>query len=279
MITIKQIESPVVVTDGVTDVNLYAGQTYTCEVPVVNEWFEMEIDTRISGDSPSDSFQIPTRYGNILIEWGDGVVEYISQINQTTDPRLLHQYATEGIYNIKIKGDVQWRTTSIGERNKIIGISNFGTLIFRDVSNWFWDCNNLVLTATDSPNSAIDNLSSVFFGCQNLTNMPNFNGCYIKSMTSTFEGVVIGNLGSYDLRNCLGMTNFARYSAWSTDNYNASLMGFLRMQAGDTAPPTGWILRSNVPFHGGSAIATGDGLVARNYLINVLNWTITDSTP
>ena len=34
MITIKQIESPAVVTDGVTDVNLYAGQTYTCEVPV-----------------------------------------------------------------------------------------------------------------------------------------------------------------------------------------------------------------------------------------------------
>jgi len=33
MITIKQIESPAVVTDGVTNVNLYAGQTYTCEVP------------------------------------------------------------------------------------------------------------------------------------------------------------------------------------------------------------------------------------------------------
>ena len=51
------------------------------------------------------------------------------------------------------------------------------------------------------------------------------------------------------------------------------------MQSGDTTPPTGWVLKSNVPLHSGNAVATGDGLVARNYLINVLNWTITDSTP
>ena len=54
MITIKQIESPAVVTDGATTTNLYAGQTYTCEVPVT--------PSGIAYDYPQPTKQIISYY-------------------------------------------------------------------------------------------------------------------------------------------------------------------------------------------------------------------------
>ena len=279
MITIKQIESPVVVTDGSTDVNLYAGQTYTCEVPVVNDWFEMEIDTLISASSPSDSFILPFNAGDLTVDWeSNGVLDYITDITGLTDSRLSHTYSTTGLKIIRIKGNGTI-TSSAVDKNKITSVKNCGSFVFTDVN--FFGYSNLVWDATD-PITTIDySFSNAFRSAPNLTNFPNLSKCLIASFRGVADGSQFdSNIGYLDLRSCTDMLNFARnVTTWSTANYNASLMGFLRMQAGDTAPPTGWVLKSNVPFHAGNAVATGDGLIARSILINTFNWTITDSTP
>ena len=279
MITIKQIESPVVVTDGVTDVNLYAGQTYTCEVPEVNEWFEMEIDTRISGTSPSDSFQLKMDSGNIILDKGDSSpIEYHSDI-VTNDPRLLFQYAVLGVYTIRMKGWGRMSNGAVADADKITRITNFGKFNFKDGNSFLYKCSNVIIEATDE--LRIETFRNLCRNAFSIVKAPIINNPSITNYSLAFSFTKLNdNLGYLDIRSATTMASFALgVTTWSTPNYNASLMGFLRMQSGDTAPPTGWILKSNVSFHGGSSIATGDGLIARNYLINTFNWTITDSTP
>ena len=75
------------------------------------------------------------------------------------------------------------------------------------------------------------------------------------------------------------MTSFAfGVTTWTQANYEATWAGWFRMVTGDVAPPTGWVLKSNVPFHGGNSTVSIGSLAAaaRSYAINTLGWTVTD---
>ena len=272
MITIKQIESPAVVTDGGVDTNLYAGQTYTCGVPEVNEWLTMTIDTRITSKTPSDTMEF--RFVSInprTFDWGDG-----SDLDYNSDLLSTHTYATGGIYTVKIKGSGQMDMFT-SDNLKIIGVSNMGDFYHTVLSQTWWDGANIVWTATDTIRGS-GNIGTAFYLNISLVTPPKFS--YITVFSTAFAYTSLNDdLGYMDLRLCSVMTSFAQgVTTWSQANYSATLMGWLRWDSITHAPAIGWVLKSNVTFHGGnSTVAIGsEAALARTYLISTLGWIITD---
>ena len=143
---------------------------------------------------------------DFYVDWGDGTRDNITTYNQA---EVTHQYSNTGIYEVRIYGGITgWQFNNVGDKEKIIEISNWGPLsvIDRDI---FDGCSNLELTTTD----ALD-LSNV------ITLRESFQNC---SSIGTQ-----GNIGSWDvsnisrIRNCFnGCSNFDQ----DLSNWDVSSIG------------------------------------------------------
>ncbi len=192
---------------------------------------------------------------NATVDWGDGVVELLSNANKQ------HTYSLAGDYNVVIDGQVEGFNfnlplpTSPDPRTQIIEVTNWGTNLRFEVSTtvialggYFKDCVNLDITATDVPNLDYTyNLNGMFSGCASLvwnssvnnldvssiTNTPNmFRGCVlfnqdldqwnmsnVNNLVSMFKGASSfnGNISTWDVSNVGDMSNmFAQ--AYSFNN-------------------------------------------------------------
>ena len=280
MITIKQIQNNATVTDGTDTVTLGAGDNYTCSPPVINEWMELVIDTTISGGTPSDSFSLSAK-GNGLIDWGDGTIKPFDGTTTNIDSTNTHQYSVGGVYTVKYKG---WLTMANGLASdgvKIIEFKNCGAeTSFDTVGNMFYYCINMTVTAKDVVNTLSNTALRMFSYCLLLVEPPKVMTYFMNSVQEMFlRASLNSDLGYMDLRQCNNFTNFAiNVTTWSTENYGKTLMGWLRWDSTTHAPQVGWDLKPNQNFHGGNStlIAGSEAALARDYLINNLNWTITD---
>ena len=65
---------------------------------------------------------------NFKVYWGDGTTDIITSYNQA---ETLHQYASTGIYEIRIGGEIiNWSLNNGGDDDKILNISSWGPLVF-----------------------------------------------------------------------------------------------------------------------------------------------------
>jgi surface protein len=98
-----------------------------------------------------------------------------------------------------------------------------------------------------------------------------WNVSKVTSMQTMFLDASAFNqpIGSWNVSNVTNMTNMFLNSKLSTENYDATLIGWASKGV------NGGVLKSDVIFNGGSSNYC-NGLAARNYLINTYKWVITD---
>ena len=260
------------------------GESYTCTPPVepvVNEWWEMEIDTRISGATSNTEMYFRFRNGSLTIDKGDGTDLIYVDDAQSSNPLLTLQYATAGIYTVRIKGNGFLQMQNTLDANKITNLKNCGDFMHTDNSLMFLSCVNMVVTATDQMNNCRGaGFTNMFNNCNSLESLPKLNTSIATSLLSLIKTTAFNqDIGCFDLRRCTVMTTFAdSVTTWSQANYSATLLGWLRWDNTTHLPAVGWVLKSNVSFHGGSStVAIGsEAALARTYFIDVLNWSFTD---
>jgi len=154
---------------GVSQISVAAYRGGGGGVPVnpdlISTW-----DTTQAG-SASDTVVLPLLSGGTYsgtINWGDGSTSALSYANRT------HVYASGGVKTITISGTIGgWQFNNAGDRNKILNVSNWGTLDIT-TSSAFWGCSNLDVSATDAPIITTTNLRKTFANCTSMTN-PNLN--------------------------------------------------------------------------------------------------------
>jgi hypothetical protein len=151
----------------------------------ISQW-----DTTQPG-SASDTVILPITAGP-TIDWGDGTIN-----NANT-----HSYSTPGIYTITSSDPISdFRFNDLGDKEKLIDISNFGSLEI-SAPDMFRGCVNLVLTAVDIPSITTNDLSGTFYGA------------------TSFDGILHG----WDISNIVDMTDmFGGGSGMSTESYDAAL--------------------------------------------------------
>lgn len=220
------------------------------------------------------------------IDFGDSTV----QSNVTGS--ISHSYSQPGTYTVSITGDFP-RIYFFGSsfNNKILSVEQWGDIQWQSMERAFYNCQNLVVNATDAPDlSQVSDLSSMFAYC-NSFNQPinHWDVSIITNMSGMFYSVGTFNqpLNNWDVSNVTNFSNMFTYaSSFNQDITNwqintGNLSAFLNNSGFDVNNYDNFLTHL-AALSIADGYLGGDGLVycnhvARDYLINVLGWNIYDN--
>ena len=159
--------------------------------------FSINTSNLTNGSTTASQFKLPlTSSGtyDLVVDWGDNTTDTITTYNQS---EVTHTYATAGSYNIKCTPNnstlIDILFNAGGDRNKIIDISQWGSVEFKS-GGVFFGCNYLDVSATDAPqfNKANGAYGNMFRECFNfngavnhwdLTGATELNNFFFKCFT------------------------------------------------------------------------------------------------
>ncbi len=153
--------------------------------PFITTW-----KTDNTGTSNSTSITIPTTGTgyNYDVDWNnDGMFDEFGLTGSVT-----HNYGTAGTYTVAIRGNfpsIQFFDS--GDKLKLLSIDQWGSIAWTSMNNAFRGCENMVLNATDVPNtSAVTDMSFMFAGCTSFNQaLPEgFNTSLVTNMGGMFQG-------------------------------------------------------------------------------------------
>ena len=177
---------------------------FTSQAQFITEW---------QTATANESITIPTKGGgyNYTVDWGDGSAISTGQAGDAT-----HTYAAAGNYSVSITGTFP-RIYFVGDvsATNLIAISQWGTNAWTSMNYAFDDCQNLNITATDTPVlSGVTDLSYMFSGCIKLnptgaagTALNNWHTEGIISMAGMFYDAEAfnQNIGNWNTANVTNM--------------------------------------------------------------------------
>lgn len=175
-------------------------------MPFITTW-----KTDNAGTSCTSCITIPTNSStytyNYDIDWeNDGVFDDLGVTGDIT-----HDYGVAGTYQVAIRGDFPHiYFNSLGDRQKILSIDQWGEIKWKSMENSFSYCINMNEFATDTPDlSNAYSVRSMFAGCQNLTGYINdWNVSTIEDFYGAFSSCYNFNnsLNNWDVSNAMDMT-------------------------------------------------------------------------
>ena len=208
--------------------------------------FIIEVDTSRAG-SASDQFQFTGALGDydVVAKQNDIVVAIFNDLSGEQTITL----PSSGIYVLEVKskevnGFNRINFAQTGDRLKITDIKQWGTIVWTSFRTAYWNCNNMLITATDIPNLSL--VTNMFFA---------------------FRGVTIGNpnLRDWNVSNVTAMDRIFQGSNISVENLTACYENWSQLN-----------LQQNVEFSTGTTKYNSSGQTGRDILVNTYNWTITD---
>lgn len=154
------------------------------------------------------------------VDFGDG-----SPINvtSTTNTNVSHTYETAGFVEIKISGILKtWSFNNSIASDNIIEVSKWGCMDFTNTTHQFYGCNNLEITATDSPKiDANTSLEKCFMDCSKITGgVKNWDVKNVVSFKETFKNCTLFNedISSWETSSAITMESmFANATRFNVD--------------------------------------------------------------
>ena len=176
------------------------------------------------------------------VDWGDS-----SEDTGVTTADKTHTYASTGTYEVKITGQfagLNMARGSSADKLKLVEFSNWGTTQINGLYQMFYNCTNMVYTATDAPD---------------LTNLTATNGTQIRQAFTANASVT------------MDLSNWTNISNLTTSMYYT----FGNMSNLETLNFTGWDL-SNVTSMQSAFYATGKASTGCTFTLP--NLTLTSCT-
>ncbi|WP_422105453.1 BspA family leucine-rich repeat surface protein [Winogradskyella sp.] len=142
--------------------------------------------TKWQTNSDSQEITIPLviNSGSLTIEWGDGMVETVSENNPS------HTYTTAGEYLVSVSGNISFiRFNNLGDRTNILEVTQWGTSQWTSFQDAFYGCENLVVTATDAPDlTNTTSFQDTFRGLLSTTqNIEHWDMSTVRQTNGTFR--------------------------------------------------------------------------------------------
>jgi len=160
--------------------------------------FIFTVDTTKSGISAADSIELPLlsggTYTNLTVDWGDGNSQTLDYANRT------HTYASGGIYQITISGDVLKRFyfNNGGDKLKMLSVDNWGIFDTGGVGNSFYGCANMTSIPASSPTlSGANDARLIYALCTSLNSPIYIDSSAITSVRSMLQSNTSLNSGIY----------------------------------------------------------------------------------
>lgn len=225
-------------TFSATATNTYgtSGSSVASNAITPSQPFTMRWDTTktTNGSSSNTQINLPLVSDgtyNFNVSWGDGTGGLVTSAN---DPDRLHTYASGGEKTVTITGTLRgwnfangtcnvWGTDQQTDRNKLIEISNWGSVRLDSPakqSDYFCWAQNLLVTATDSPNLAsTTSLKGAFYGAQKLnSSFASWDTSNVTDMSEMFYNASLfnGSVAGWNTANVTDMSEmFTNASAFN----------------------------------------------------------------
>lgn len=281
------------------DVKLISGSAHYWGLS--SDVFITKWDTTKSGVSSSNQIKLPLVSGgtyDFSVDFGDGTIKQITSYNQAD---VTHTYDNPGIYTVKIKGSIKgWFFGNAGDKLKLLEIAQWGPLkLVNSNSGYFQGCSNMVITAIDVLDltgittfknmfrdctsltsfdvsqwdvSLITELAVMFYGCTNLSEL-DVSRWKTKSVTTVaymfYNCLSLDNvpISSWDITNLTTANNLMTNTRLTTTVYDKLLIAWASQS-----------VHSGVSIDFGSSLYTagGEAEAARNTLVTIKGWTISD---
>ena len=123
-------------------------------VPFVSTW-------RVGAGDLSITLPLPSGYDyDFTVNWGDGSSSEVTSYN---DSDITHAYSSPGDYDVEISGLVNaWSFNGLGDKDKLLTISELGTVGWKNLSGAFNGCTNLT-TVSGGDTSQVKDMSYMFY--------------------------------------------------------------------------------------------------------------------
>ncbi len=177
--------------------------------PFITKW---RTDSLSVGSSSATSITIPTFGSGYFydVDWNnDGTYDDLG-----VSASISHNYGVAGTYTVAIRGVFpRIYFNNGGDRKKLLSIEQWGEAAWSSMASAFYGCTNLVLNATDVPNTAaVTDMSNMFRDCSKLNQaLPNgFNTDNVTNMSSMFNNCFAYNQplpASFNTTNVTNMSN------------------------------------------------------------------------
>lgn len=164
----------------------------------ITEWTVSALDTV--------TLPLDTGYNyGFKIDWGDGSpIEVVTSYN---DPNATHTYTNAGTYTQTIDGTCEnyYVNSDASIDSKITGLKNWGDIGIKRIN--FYDCVNMVITATDKPVFAQNaDLTQMFRSCTASPIIPeieNWDVSKVQTFTRMFQLLPLFNqdIGGWNMDN------------------------------------------------------------------------------
>lgn len=124
--------------------------------PFISRW---DTNRTSPGSSANNQVKLPASPSSgytydFVVDWGDGTTDSFTSI-PASDAARTHTYATSGVYTITITGEYpQILFDNNQDYLKIINITQWGNKVWNELI--FFNCEDLVISATDMPTFASD---------------------------------------------------------------------------------------------------------------------------
>ena len=171
----------------------------------ITTWQVSDNDSDLSIYIPANDFDFAYDYN---VDFGDGTVLN----NQTSSSS--HTYTTAGTYTVSISGDFPKFYAISGFfsflRHKLMTIEQWGNIQWQSMDSAFYDCYNLTINATDTPDLSNVTDMSYMFAKADLINSPSISSwdvSNISNMEGLFESALSFNqfLNNWDVSNVTNM--------------------------------------------------------------------------
>ena len=217
------------------------GQTFnmgSLNIVLYADWekaFVSTWKTNNEGQSNDNQINLPLVINgtyDFTVDWGDGSS---STITSWDDTDKIHTYVFAGKYTISIEGVFKGFAFSLAFNNdakKLVEISNWGVLKLGNTQGQFYNCENLVITASDTPDlSETLSLSRAFSFCRSLKTSSSLNDwdtSGITDMSYMFSGTDLFNedISNWDTSSVIDLSHMFRSASafnqdigfWDTSN-------------------------------------------------------------
>ncbi len=140
---------------------------------------------------------------DVTVDWGDGS----DTENFTSASNREHTYASNGTYTVTISGSLTHFGSSSVKEDKLIRLTNFGTLGITDLYYAFYNAENLIEVPTTLP-SGVTNMSKMFSGATSFNgDISSWNVDNVTDMAFMFykASAFNQNIGSWNVANVANM--------------------------------------------------------------------------
>lgn len=157
-----------------------------------NEFITVWNTAELGGVSAANQITLPLEASgsyDFRVDWGDGTFSDISTFNS---PDITHTYAVPGTYTVTISGLLDgFRFNNTGDKTKLIDIVAWGGAVkLGNSGSYFYGCENLTGSATDSPDLSETTDLSYAFAMPTTTNLFNMNlANWNVSAVTNFDGM------------------------------------------------------------------------------------------